>query len=228
MTRGNIYINIWVKCDVLEKMMSVFYHKKQKQKKKQLRVFKSRQWVYLRFGLKRILWPPDGARYYNIKPCVATVVSTIGYCVMQTCLQMQEQGGDQEEFLFVPLRNFPNLTPPITEFNEHQSKHTIVFCVLWRWGRAFTDLSTQSESLEQWLEAGASCPPTAYRKLLYVATPTPPRLLVIGAHMLHLLVCGSKHSIDLRQELPSRPPTANSLKDSSKLSKIMNEYSTNE
>lgn len=49
---------------------------------------------------------------------------------MQTCLQMQEQGGDQEEFLFVPLRNFPNLTPPITEFSEHQSKHTIVFCVL--------------------------------------------------------------------------------------------------
>lgn len=77
----------------------------------------------------------------------------------------------------------------------------------------FTDLSTQSDSREQWLEAGASCPPTAYKKLLYVATPTPPRLLAIGAHMLHLLVCGSKHSIDLRHELPSRPPTANSLPD---------------
>lgn len=77
----------------------------------------------------------------------------------------------------------------------------------------FTDLSTQSESLEQWLEAGASCPPTAYRKLLYVATPTPPLLLDIGAHMLHLLVCGSKHSIDLKHELPSRPPTANSLRN---------------
>ena len=29
--------------------------------------------------------------------------------------------------------------------------------------------------------------------------------------MLHLLVCGSKHSMERRQELPSRPPTANSL-----------------
>lgn len=76
---------------------------------------------------------------------------------------------------------------------------------------AMTDLSTQSDSLEQWLEAGASCPPTAYRKLLCVATPTPPRLLAIGAHMLHLLVCGSKHSMDLKHELPSRPPTANNL-----------------
>lgn len=114
---------------------------------------------------------------------------------------------------FCSFEKFPILTPPISEFNEQQSTHTIVFCVLWSWGRAFTDLSTQSESLEQWLEAGASCPPTAYRKLLYVATPTPPRLLVIGAHMLHLLVCGSKHSIDLRQELPSRPPTANNLED---------------
>lgn len=92
----------------------------------------------------------------------------------------------------------------MTEFHQMQSKTAYE-------EKHFTDLSTQSESLEQWLEAGASCPPTAYRKLLYVATPTPPRLLAMGAHMLHLLVCGSKHSIDLRHELPSRPPTANSL-----------------
>jgi len=72
-------------------------------------------------------------------------------------------------------------------------------------------LSTQSDRREQWLEAGASCPPTAYKKLLYVATPTPPLLFDIGAHMLHLLVWGSKHSMDRKQELPSRPPTANNL-----------------
>lgn len=117
-----------------------------KNKKKQLRVFKSRQWVYLRFGLKRILWPPDGAKYYNIKPCLATVVSTIGYCVMQTCLQMQEQGGDQEEFLFVPLRNFPNLTPPITEFNEHQSKHHCLLCTLEMRTCIYWPLNTIGES----------------------------------------------------------------------------------
>lgn len=137
--------------------------------------------------------------------------------IMEYDANVQERGGDQEEFLFVPLRKFSILTPPVTEFTEHPSKHSIVFCARrgggGGGGRAFTDLSTQSESLEQWLEAGASCPPTAYRKLLYVATPTPPLLLAIGAHMLHLLVCGSKHSIDRRQELPSRPPTANNLKD---------------
>lgn len=72
-------------------------------------------------------------------------------------------------------------------------------------------LSTQSESREQWLEAGASWPPTAYKNPLYVATPTPPLLLDIEAHRLHLFVCGSKHSIDFKQELPSRPPTAYSL-----------------
>lgn len=49
-------------------------------------------------------------------------------------------------------------------------------------------LSTQSERREQWFEAGASCPPTAYKKLLYVATPTPPLLFDMGAHILHLLV----------------------------------------
>lgn len=125
MTRENIYKYLSKMC-VLEKIMSVFYANTDS------RVFKSRQRVYLRFGLKWILWPPDGARYYNIKPCVATMISTIGYCVMQTCLQMQEQGGDQEELLFVPLRKFPFSTPPITEFNEQQSKHTIVFCILWR------------------------------------------------------------------------------------------------
>lgn len=72
-------------------------------------------------------------------------------------------------------------------------------------------LSTQSERREQWLEAGASWPPTAYKNPLYVATPTPPLLLDIDAHMLHLFVCGSKHSIDFKQELPSLPPTAYSL-----------------
>lgn len=73
-------------------------------------------------------------------------------------------------------------------------------------------LSTQSERREQWFDAGASWPPTAYRKPLEVATPTPPLRFAIGAHMLHLLVWGSKHSMERRHELPSRPPTANSLK----------------
>ena len=74
-----------------------------------------------------------------------------------------------------------------------------------------TDLSTQSKRLDDGLLAGASCPPTAYRKPLHVATPTPPRRLLIGAHSDHLLVCGSKHSTERRHELPSRPPTAYSL-----------------
>lgn len=69
-------------------------------------------------------------------------------------------------------------------------------------------LSTQSDSLEAELDAGASCPPMAYSSPLQVATPTPPLLFDICAQSVHLFVCGSKHSTDLRQELPSRPPTA--------------------
>lgn len=74
-------------------------------------------------------------------------------------------------------------------------------------------LSTQSQRREARLEAAASCPPTAYRKPFQVATPTPPRGLAMGLQPLHLLVWGSKHSTELRQALPSRPPTAYSLQD---------------
>lgn len=113
---------------------------------------------------------------------------------------------------FVLIRNiYPH--PWLSYTSCNPKPFTQHLCVFLQRRSVFTDLSTQSESREQWLEAGASCPPTAYRKLLYVATPTPPRLLAIGAHMLHLLVCGSKHSIDLKQELPSRPPTANNLRN---------------
>ena len=78
-------------------------------------------------------------------------------------------------------------------------------------------LSTQSNLLDVGLLAGASCPPTAYRNPLHVATPTPPLRRVIGAHRDHLLVCGSKHSTDRRHELPSRPPTAYNLQKREKL-----------
>lgn len=49
-----------------------------------------------------------------------------------------------------------------------------------------THLSTQSLSRDARDEAGASCPPIAYRKPCHVATPTPPRLLAIGAQPFHL------------------------------------------
>lgn len=73
------------------------------------------------------------------------------------------------------------------------------------------DLSALSKRLQLGLLAGASSPPTAYRKPLQVATPTPPLRLAMGQQWVHLFVCGSKHSTDLRLELPSRPPTAYSL-----------------
>ncbi len=73
--------------------------------------------------------------------------------------------------------------------------------------KSSTYLSTQSNLLDVGLDAGASWPPTAYRKPLHVVTPTPPRRFVMGAHSDHLLVCGSKHSTERRHELPSRPPT---------------------
>ena len=69
-------------------------------------------------------------------------------------------------------------------------------------------LSAQSNLLQVGLVAGASCPPTAYRKPLQVATPTPPLLLDIEVQGIHLFVCGSKHSTDFKHELPSLPPTA--------------------
>ena len=75
----------------------------------------------------------------------------------------------------------------------------------------FSDLSAQSNLLQVGLVAGASCPPTAYRKPLQVATPTPPRLFDMEVHGIHLLVWGSKHSTDFKQELPSLPPTAYNL-----------------
>jgi len=71
--------------------------------------------------------------------------------------------------------------------------------------------SAQSNLQQVGLVAGASWPPTAYRKPLHVATPTPPRRFDIGVHGIHLLVWGSKHSTDLRHEDPSRPPTEYNL-----------------
>lgn len=73
-------------------------------------------------------------------------------------------------------------------------------------------LSAQSNLLQVGFVAGASWPPTAYRNPLHVATPTPPLLFDMGVQGIHLLVCGSKHSTDLRHEDPSRPPTEYNLK----------------
>ena len=72
-------------------------------------------------------------------------------------------------------------------------------------------LSAHSNLLQVGLVAGASWPPTAYRKPLHVATPTPPRLFDMEVQGIHLLVWGSKHSTDFKQELPSLPPTAYNL-----------------
>lgn len=50
----------------------------------------------------------------------------------------------------------------------------------------WTHLSTQSLNRDARDDAGASWPPMAYRNPCHVATPTPPRLLAIGAQPLHL------------------------------------------
>lgn len=75
-----------------------------------------------------------------------------------------------------------------------------------------TNLSTESKRDDFGLLAGASWPPTAYRKPSELATPTPPRLRLIGLHNVHLLVWGSKHSTERKQLLPSLPPTAYNLR----------------
>lgn len=63
------------------------------------------------------------------------------------------------------------------------------------------------------LESEESWPTATYKNPWYAATPQCPRLLEIEVHRLHLLVCGSRYSIDLRHEHPSRPPIAYNLEE---------------